>query len=304
MEDDRVKYDAVIVGSGIGGLTCAAFLARAGMKVLVLEKHSKIGGYAHNFKRKKFRFESGIHSIPLSDNGMIMHLLNLLGVGDKIEPIPLSSMYDFSVPGFSWSVPMEKDRIMQSLLRDFPNDNAGVKNILGDFEKFYAVIARRIWEFEEKFTEEDIGFVTRYHNRSFADYVSSFITNDNLKQVLYTMWPYCGSSPDYAPVLFYVMMFAVHYMEGSHYIKGGVSSLAEALASAITMRGGEVRTKSRVTSLYVENNRVHHAVLESGEEIEADYFVSNISPYTLHLEIINQEARKKLWLRRLRSLNP
>ncbi|MBD3344786.1 MAG: radical SAM protein, partial [Chitinivibrionales bacterium] len=47
-----------------------------------------------------------------------------------------------------------------------------------------------------------------------------------------------------------------------------------------------------------------HAVLESGEEIEADYFVSNISPYTLHLEIINQEARKKLWLRRLRSLNP
>ena len=60
-------FDAVIIGSGIGGLTCGAFLTRAGMRVCVLEQHSKIGGYAHSFKRKKFTFESGIHSVSMSD---------------------------------------------------------------------------------------------------------------------------------------------------------------------------------------------------------------------------------------------
>ena len=78
------RYDAVIIGSVICGLTCGAFLARAGMCVLVLEQHVKIGGYAHNFKRRKFTFESGIHSVAMSEGGLVTHLLRLLGVDELI----------------------------------------------------------------------------------------------------------------------------------------------------------------------------------------------------------------------------
>jgi len=110
-------FDAVVLGSGIGGLNCGAFLAHAGMKVLVLEQHSKIGGYAHNFKRKKFTFESGIHSVPMSSDGTIMHLLRILGVDSQVSTVELPSMYRFSTPALSVSVPSRQDEITDFLFK-------------------------------------------------------------------------------------------------------------------------------------------------------------------------------------------
>ena len=56
-------YDVIVIGSGIGGLTSAALLAKSGKSVLVLEAHDRPGGYAHGFKRKKYQFDSGVHLI-------------------------------------------------------------------------------------------------------------------------------------------------------------------------------------------------------------------------------------------------
>ena len=89
-------YDAVVIGAGISGLTCGAFLARSGMRVCVLEQHSKIGGYAHSFTRGRYQFESGIHSVPMAPDGFIFHLLRLLGVEKSIETIPHDAMFSFS----------------------------------------------------------------------------------------------------------------------------------------------------------------------------------------------------------------
>ncbi len=77
------KWDVVIVGSGISALTSGAFLAKNGMRVKVLEKHYRIGGYAHSFNRGQFRFESGVHSVPLGENGYIFTLLKLLDLEQK-----------------------------------------------------------------------------------------------------------------------------------------------------------------------------------------------------------------------------
>ena len=123
------RYDAVIIGSGIGGLTCGAFLARAGMRVLVLEQHTKIGGYAHNFKRRKFTFESGIHSVAMSEEGLVRYLLGLLGVDEKIEAIEYPHMYGVSTPDFSLSIPSKKEEIYEYLVGSFPAQRGNIDTL-------------------------------------------------------------------------------------------------------------------------------------------------------------------------------
>ncbi len=99
-------------------------------------------------------------------------------------------------------------------------------------------------------------------------------------------------------------MFYVHAVEGSHYIVGGFEVLARELASVITDNGGDVLTGNGVASLRVEQDSVTAAVLENRDAVEADIFVSNISPYALYGHMIPQTARTRIWRRRLNNLRP
>lgn len=292
------------MGAGIGGLTCAAFLARAGMRVLVLEQHNKIGGYAHAFSRRGYRFESGIHSVPLSRDSIIMHLLGLLGADKHIEAVELPSMYRFDTPGGSYRVPMHYDDIVAQLSSDFPHEKANLKRLIADIDHVYETVGRVLLRFEQRFEDEDTAFVSRFHNRSIADYVSSFIADERLRQVFYGMWPYAGNPPDRAPSLFYIVMLAIHLFEGSHFVKGGFGSLADALERSIAERGGEVKTRSKVVRLVANAERIEEAVTASGETYAARLFVSNISPYVLHGSLLDEPVRNGLWMKRLGRLNP
>lgn len=297
-------YDAIVVGSGIGGLTCGAFLSRAGMRVLVLEKHTKIGGYAHSFKRRRFTFESGIHSVPMSENSIMMYLLQVLGIEEKVQPVELPSMYHFDSPDFSYTLPSRYDDIMAKLADDFPKERENLKRLVADMDRVYDTVGRVVRKFETHFEDEDASFVSRYHNRSIADYISSFISDERLRQVFYGMWPYAGMQPDRAPALFYIVMLSIHLFEGSHTLRGGFGTLADALAGVITAGGGKVKTRTEVTTLDVHDGKVRAAVTATGDRYEADLFVSNVSPYLVHNSLLNAQARKGLWVKRLRNLNP
>jgi len=297
-------YDTVVIGSGIGGLTCGAFCARAGMHVLVLEQHSKIGGYAHGFKRKDFAFESGIHSVSLAPHGLIAHLLRLLDVGSMVDIVPHEAMYAYRTPSCGFRIPQTAAEIPVALTDAFPYEKDGIGRLLADMERIYEAIVRPAFDFERVYKEESRECVAAWAGRSYADYIGSFITDPRLRGVFHAMWPYGGSSPESAPMLFYAMMFAVHFREGSHHIKGGFGTLAAALAQAITRNDGSVRTRACVEGLIVENGAVRAVRLADGEVIEARTFVSNISPYALHRTLIPGPARSKLWLRRLSALKP
>ncbi len=303
-QDLSQKYDAIIIGSGVGGLTCGAFLTKAGMRVLVLEQHTTIGGYAHNFKRKKFIFESGIHSVSLSENGFIMHLLRLLGIEKTIETIEFPEMFGVRNPEFSMVMPAKKEEICDYLYTSFPHQKNNVDNLLKEIELFKRNIIQPQFEFENNFVHENVSFVSKFHNQSYKSFINDLFTDEKLQYLFSGQWPYVGSSPEYAPALFSFMMFLVHFLEGSHYCKNGFSTIADALASVITDRGCAVKTRSRVDTLTIRGKQACSVTTVKGEEYDADVFVSNISPYLLHNTIIAEADRGKRWQKRLAGLNP
>jgi len=298
------SYDAIIIGSGIGGLTCGAFLARSGMKVCVLEQHDKIGGYAHSFKRGKYNFESSIHSVPMSDDGVIYHLLRILGIDDTIETIELPEMCRFDSPEFSFSIPSKKDDILYALYDNFPNEKQNLNLLFKEANKIYSVMTEPFFTYKYDFEEKKRNFVSQYRNLSYKSYIDSIISDERLKNIFYSLWLCAGTSPDYGSALFHFMMFVVHLMDGSHYCKTGFSSFANALSSVIIENGGEIKTCSRVTEIVTDGRKIRSVKIEKGEEFEADIFVSNISPYLIHNELLYEKSRSKRWIRRLNNLQP
>lgn len=297
-------FDVAIIGSGVAGLTCGAFLAKQGKKVLVLEKHYQIGGYTHTFKRKKFLFESAVHSVPMGPNGLIMHLLKLLGVEKQVKPIELPSMYHAAWDDYSFTMPVWLDDIRKKLQSDFPHQKDQITRLFDDMCFIYDAFITPVLEGSLKETDGYRDFISRHLNRPYKDYLCSFLSDNNLLRAFYSQWPYGSNPPSKAPVVYYVLMFIVHAIEGSHYLDGGFCKLSETLASVITSHGGEVRTRSNVINLKNQGSKITELTLSSGEVISADLFISNISPYTLHNELIDPSARNKIWLRRLSNLRP
>ncbi|MBN1308026.1 MAG: NAD(P)/FAD-dependent oxidoreductase [Chitinispirillaceae bacterium] len=298
------QFDVIIIGSGISGLTCGAFLARAGMRVCVCERHTEIGGYAHGFTRGRYRFESGIHSVPLAPDGFIFYLLRLLGVESSIKAAAHDAMYSFSTGKETYKVPARLEDIVAQLTVDFPGQRSNIKALVGDMRQFYEALIEPLFQYEERFIEKNTSFIANYFNRSYKSHIERFITDERLKRIFFSQWPYWGMPPEFSPTIYCVLSFYVHALEGSHFIPEGFSKLADALALAITRRGGVIRTGVEIVRLETEKDTVRSVISDKGEEIEAGLIVSNISPYQLHGNLIPEHSRKKLWQRRLHGLHP
>jgi phytoene dehydrogenase-like protein len=297
------NYDVIIMGSGIGGLTAGAFLAKQGMRVAVLEQHFQPGGCAQSFSRRGYRFDSSIHSVSMADNGFICGLLKELGVRDSITTVPNSSTARIMGPEVNYVLPADFAALTGSLVKDFPAEKKSVPELLSDMKRMFAVYKGGIVKGNKPAAPAGRAEIVRA-TQSYRDYIESFIRDDKLRYLFGAIWPFGGSTPAYAPV-YNALIFIAHALEGSHYIKGGFSQLASALCRVIINNDGEVKTKWRVSGMDVDSAKTVRAVFNAaGDELSAETFISNVSPFQLHHEIIPEKSRNRVWLRRLAGLRP
>ena len=130
-------YDAIIIGSGISGLCCGAFLSMHGKKILILEKHFKVGGWTHTFKRKGYEWDVGIHYI----GGMHLKKTMARRILDKVSDNNLkwnkmSDNYDRIVfPDKSYNLIAPKKTFIQKMIEYFPEDKKAIHNYIQLIEK-------------------------------------------------------------------------------------------------------------------------------------------------------------------------
>jgi prolycopene isomerase len=300
MAKDRT-YDAIVIGSGMGGLTAAALLARKGFNTLLFEKEKQVGGYVVSFKRGDFTFDAtGAFVGGCQEGGEFYHLLKEVGAREEIEFLPIHHIRNV-YPGFE--VPLRQggfQSYLETLLDLFPEEERGLKAYLSLVRK----IGEEVKSYSEMTWAKRIFFpfsfwnLIRFQRTSHGTILNRFFKGEEIKHALHTL-P-ATEPPSRLSFLFVAAVISKVLMEGVFYPKGGMGKITEAMAHAFLRAGGELRLQTEAEQILIKNGRVEGVVTRDGKIFESPLVISNINPNLL-VKMFPPE-RQPIFLRRAEDL--
>ena len=285
LPDAQGGYDAVVVGAGLGGLSCAAHLARNGFRTVLLEQYGVPGGYATSFERVadqgNFTCEVSLHASVLGSPGM-RGMLEELGVWERLALVEHPHAWSSRFPGASLDVPAKGglDGFERQLTALFPDEAKGlagyfalwrgVMNETRELDKGLApadrsrfpALFKNLWEIRDK----TVGQLVDAHVRA-----------PRLKAVLTQSCGYYGLPPSRLSAFYYLQPTGEYLEKGGAYIKGTSQALSNALAGAVTEAGGKVLYGARVDTILVDGGRAVGVKTADGREFRARSVVCNAS---------------------------
>jgi all-trans-retinol 13,14-reductase len=275
-------FDAIVVGSGIGGLACAAGLARYGnRRVLVLERHYRIGGYTHTFSRPGYEWDVGVHYIgQVGARGVVGAVFDKLTDG-SLKWAPLPDVYDRIVLGDkSYDYVTGSRRFVERMVEYFPRERAGIEA----YVKRVRTSARASGPF---FMDRALpGALSRVAGallrrgylkdalRTTRDVLLELTKDEELIAVLTGQFGDYGLPPGQSSFAIHAAVVA-HYLGGAYYPVGGAEAIARAFAPVIEQAGGVLCHSAEVARVLVEGGRAVGVALEGGKEYRAPVVVSD-----------------------------
>lgn len=289
--------DAVVIGSGPGGLAAALALGRAGKKVLVLEQHYLPGGWSHTFNLEGYDFSPGVHYIgELQPGGRMRAIYEGLGVANDLVMLELNpDAFDQVRIGddFRFDICRGQDALTARLQDRFPHQAAPIA-------RWMSLIAKMSAELEQGTKLQGvrgllslparIPTLARFGLRTIDAVLNHCgVTDPMLRAVLTVQAGDHGVSPDRAPMGVHAAVVG-HYFNGGYYPRGGARAIPKAFIKAIRAHGGEVRTRAEVTKIVLENGVAKGVVMADGTEIRADIVVSNADPGVTFGKLLDRDA--------------
>jgi phytoene desaturase len=312
-EASKDSYDAIVVGSGIGGLTAASLIARAGRSVLVVERHDRVGGYAHSFRRGRYLFDSAVHLIggcepsSFEGGGLIHNLLTELGVRDQCRFQRIDPCYSAIFPRMTATVPGGLDEFIEAFSDAYPSNAKGLREFMQECLNVRNEI-RQASGLDTVFnaieTPERFPTLIRYRRATLAEVLDNHVEAPQLRAVISALWPYLGLPPSQVSFLYFATMFMSYLADGAYYCGGTFQKFAEALATAVTGSGSEILTRSSVRRIRIEHGRACGVVLENGQRIDAPLVISNADATQTVEELVGPDGFSPRYLKRLRRMKP
>lgn len=305
-------YDAIIIGSGNGGLSAALTLAQAGKKVCVFEKHNIPGGCGTSFRRGRFEFEVALHQLSSmgteQNPGPLRKLFAEYGILDKIEWIPIDSLFSINLQGGKRvPIPADRKKAEQALIKMFPEEKEGILKYFDICFKFY----KEAGDFAAKSAKSagepnalkkaimKVGFpklyptLATYGARSTDDVLSEIFKGKEIQLCLSAYWCFMGVPPEKFPFSILAQCTAIYISDKPYYLRGGSQVMSQALMDAIVKTGSDVKLNCGINKIIVENGKAIGAIDQNGEEYRAKVVVSNVSPTVTYNNLIDEDKVPK-----------
>lgn len=300
----HTDVDAIVIGSGAGGLTAAVALANAGQKVLVVEQHYVAGGWCHSFTLQGYRFSPGVHYIGgLQKGGSTNFIYRGLGVSGDLAFCELNpDGYDHVIVGDQrFDIPKGKDVYINRLKERFPHEARGI-------DRFFTTVQRIVDQARVGMSAASpldalalpfrAPHLMRWFVGSAQAMVDACVTDPFLKAILLSQTGDHGVPPSAVPGVVHATVME-HYFDGGYYPLGGGFAIPRAFVRALKRKGGELRLSTRAAKILIEDGHAVGVKLDDGTEIRARSVISNADPEVTLGTLVGREHLSKGLRRKL-----
>jgi phytoene dehydrogenase-like protein len=277
----RENWDAIVIGAGMGGLTAAAHLVKAGLRVLVLEKNPHIGGTAYVYHRKGFTFPMG--PLGFSHPGLVQNTVEDLAVGEDLK----FSRVHYRIRAFGLDLPLSLPfaDMVKELSKLFPADAEGVKHFFEDMNELISIQA---------IPDSNPVLSMTYPNVSAVEYLYARIKDWRLRRILGSI----GTREPYSGLPLLAAMWNLMSHEGIWFPEEGMQSFCERLVRAIVRNNkntGEIRLNKEVAKIRADQGKVLGVILKDGTQLDSSSVISNADYKTAFLKLMDPKMIPPEW---------
>ena len=305
------QYDVIIIGSGMGGLGAGLTLQTYNpqLKTLILEQHSIPGGYVTGFTRKGIYFDAGAEGIIYADKNQVLYeTLKEFGVDQefiKIDPLEVLCYPDKEIKVYA-----SYKKFLSELISHYPESEEELRN----YFKQMKLMTNELWHYGPTEYRKSLWTLIKFiikgktirknFGKSFQQFLDQNITNKELHSILsyYNLW--LGLPPKDVKAPVGIIVGGNPYLKGNFYPKGGMLGFAKNLANNFASKGGEIKYKSKVERIIVEDGKALGVKLSNDKEYRANLVISNADLQQTYTNLLGRENISLKVKRKIDKLEP
>jgi len=310
------EYDAIVVGSGIGGLACASLLSHTGMKIMVAEKARLVGGYCQTYDWEGFPLNSGPTVLTGGgEGGTINALIRRLGLEKEIPMRRLQ--WGLADGKMALRLGQGMDRDLDKLEDKFPPSQVGLGRLFGDLRRFRGEFRDRpdnltsplpssLEEYHEQFVRHPVSAL--WQNLSFQSMLEEYLPEEKLSSLFLKISSLLGGDTRRFPAYEGARLLASLFMDGIYYPQKHLSHLSQKLASAVQDAGGDVITSCGAEEVLIQGEgtrgRPIGVRLADGSQVRSNVVILDVDPRRALTGLIQPSSLGLEFIREMEKLKP
>lgn len=297
------KYDTLIIGTGLSGLTAASLLAKRGLKVAVIDRNFKPGGSCGIFKRNSATFDQGTAMLyGFGEKGFNPHYFVFNCLEEPIDIIKHDLLYSVNFEGKKIRFYADVDKFVEELSGVFPNQKDNIKRFYSDLKNLYDKVMVKQTAYEtpdetnkllalKKLLANPLAYIKflSFMNKSTKQLLKRYFSDPEIFKFFDKLTStYCYTTVAETPAILSAIMFIDNHVGGSFYTAGSTLFLPGKLEKVIEENNGEMFYEKEVKEILIENGKANGLLLDDGEILHGDNIIYSGTVWNLYEKLIDK----------------